>query len=242
MVIDEKEVVVQSVQCADCPASQGCCKHAVAFLMWTHRRSEEPSCTANVCYWKNSKLSKVGSTLKYMRIKEMGKSNATVYNRQDESVLCDFLKESKLRMLQNCQILKHKIDYEDDVIQLLSLHQLCWRFNSENNSDRFINKIRPVVTEKNVREAEKLTCQQHKSPAWHELRYARITASRAYDVTRCKTSNGSLIATLMGAKLPDTVAIKRGRNLEVLVKKHLKDQLGEISQCGLFNYFQICSP
>ncbi|GBP54758.1 hypothetical protein EVAR_90042_1 [Eumeta japonica] len=57
LVVDEENEVVLSVQCEDCVASQGGCKHAIAFLMWLHRRSEEPSCTSVECYWKKSKLS-----------------------------------------------------------------------------------------------------------------------------------------------------------------------------------------
>lgn len=41
------------------------CKHAVAFLFWLHRRSEEPSVTATTCYWKKSALSKVGPGTKF---------------------------------------------------------------------------------------------------------------------------------------------------------------------------------
>lgn len=232
LVINEKEGVVQSVQCDDCPASQGCCKHALAFLMWTHRRSEEPSCTATECYWRKSTLSKVGSTLKYIKLREMCKSSSCTHHNED--VLSEFLEESKKRKLQSCQILKHQPNFEDDVVKLLSVHYLSYRFNSENDCDKFINKIGPVFTEKNVSDVERLTREQHKSSAWYELRYARITASKAFDVTRCKTLDGSLIATLMGAKLPDTFAMKRGRKLEDLVKKQLEKQLGEISQCGLF--------
>ncbi|CAH0731390.1 unnamed protein product, partial [Brenthis ino] len=234
MVINEHEGLVQSVQCDDCPASQGCCKHAVAFLMWTHRRSEEPSCTATECYLKKSKLSKVGSTLKYMKIKDIGSGNSSLSTQEDKSVLCEFLEESKKRKLQNCQILKHQPDHEFNIIQLLSLHYLSYRFNLENDCNKFMHKLYSVFTEQNIRDVEKLTREQHKSSAWHELRYARITASKAYDVTRCTTSDGSLIATLMGAKVPDTVAMKRGRKLEDFVKTQLKKQVGEILQCGLF--------
>lgn len=233
MVVNEKEGVVQSVQCNDCPASQGCCKHAVAFLMWTHRRSEEPSCTATECYWKKSKLSKVGTTLKFIKIKDMVNSNSSFIQR-DESVLRDFLEEGRKRKLKICQILKHQPDFEPEIIELLSLHYLSYKFNSENDCDLFINKICPVFTEKNISDIEKLTREQHKSSAWYELRYARITASRAFDVSRCKTSDGSLVALLMGAKVPDTVAMKRGRRLEDLVKITLNKKLGEISQCGLY--------
>ncbi|CAG5056720.1 unnamed protein product [Parnassius apollo] len=42
---DEKEETVLNVDCHDCAAQKGGCKHSVAFLMWLHRRSEEPSPT-----------------------------------------------------------------------------------------------------------------------------------------------------------------------------------------------------
>ncbi|KAL4704504.1 hypothetical protein ACJJTC_007623 [Scirpophaga incertulas] len=42
---DEKEETVLNVECHDCAAQKGGCKHSVAFLTWLHRRSEEPSPT-----------------------------------------------------------------------------------------------------------------------------------------------------------------------------------------------------
>ncbi|KAI4455664.1 hypothetical protein MML48_9g00000120 [Holotrichia oblita] len=62
-VIDEVQEIVDEVQCYDCAASAGGCKHAVAFIMWLHRRSEEPACTSVESYWKKSSLSKVGTSL-----------------------------------------------------------------------------------------------------------------------------------------------------------------------------------
>ncbi|GBP30230.1 hypothetical protein EVAR_94539_1 [Eumeta japonica] len=64
LILDEEKEAIISVQCYDCVAAQGGCKNAVAFLMWLHRRSEEPSCTYVECYWRKSKLSKVGTNLK----------------------------------------------------------------------------------------------------------------------------------------------------------------------------------
>ncbi|CAG9772236.1 unnamed protein product [Ceutorhynchus assimilis] len=39
-VIDMKEDKVVSCECKDCAASEGGCKHGIAFLLWLHRRSE----------------------------------------------------------------------------------------------------------------------------------------------------------------------------------------------------------
>lgn len=44
----------------------GGCKHALAFLMWMHRRTEEPSPTEVTSYWKKPRLSSVGTSLKFI--------------------------------------------------------------------------------------------------------------------------------------------------------------------------------
>ncbi|KAI4468042.1 hypothetical protein MML48_2g00016748 [Holotrichia oblita] len=51
--IEEKAKKIQSINCLDCVASAGGCKHCIAFLMWLHRRSEEPAPTTVTCYWKS---------------------------------------------------------------------------------------------------------------------------------------------------------------------------------------------
>ncbi|GBP79111.1 hypothetical protein EVAR_54471_1 [Eumeta japonica] len=73
LIVDEEEEKVTSIQCHDCVAAQGGCKHAIALLMWVHRRSEEPSCTEVQCYWQKSKLSRVGTTLKFISAKDLSK-------------------------------------------------------------------------------------------------------------------------------------------------------------------------
>ncbi|KAI5750303.1 hypothetical protein M8J76_014477 [Diaphorina citri] len=59
-VIDEENEEIIDAQCEDCPASEGGCKHKIAFLMWIHRRSEEPSPMEIQSYWKKSTLSSAG--------------------------------------------------------------------------------------------------------------------------------------------------------------------------------------
>lgn len=68
LIVNEQEETVTSVQCHDCPSSEGGYKHGVAFLMWLHlhRRTEAPSCTSIECYWSKSNLAKVGSLIKML--------------------------------------------------------------------------------------------------------------------------------------------------------------------------------
>ncbi|KAH1023674.1 hypothetical protein HUJ05_003285 [Dendroctonus ponderosae] len=43
--VDKSEENKVKAECQDCAAPTGGCKHAIAFVMWVHRRSEEPSPT-----------------------------------------------------------------------------------------------------------------------------------------------------------------------------------------------------
>lgn len=66
MVVNKKGGTILSIECHDCAASQGGCKHAVTFLMWLHRRSE------------------VGTTLKFMIAKELSKDPPTSLRRKND--------------------------------------------------------------------------------------------------------------------------------------------------------------
>ncbi|KAL4704353.1 hypothetical protein ACJJTC_010738 [Scirpophaga incertulas] len=149
VVVDEKNGVVVSARCQDCAASVDGCKHAVAVLMWLHRRNEEPSCTQVECYWKKSLLSKVGTSLKSITAKEIAKG-----------------------------------------------------------------------------EVEEKTRDQSENTLWHELRFARVTASKAYEISRCKTGDGALVSMILGSKVPETPAMKRGRVLEQKVLRVVGKMLG----------------
>lgn len=235
LIVDEQEDDVLQVTCHDCPASTGGCKHAVAFLMWCHRRSEEPSCTSVQCYWKKSTLSKVGSSIKIMTTKEMTKKKVkSAETSIGDSVVEDFLIECKKRKNTSCQYLKHENDYVCKKTNTLSLHYLMCS-NNTNECDDFLNQIAKVFNDINIRNVEKETRNQHKSGLWYELRYGRITASKCFEVSRCKTTDGSLVATILGGRTIETTAIKRGRMLEDSVRKSVEKKLGKkIEKCGLF--------
>lgn len=93
LIADEVDEAVKSVECHDCVASQGGSKHAIAFLMWVHRRSEEPSCTSVEYYLMKSKLSMVGTTLKYITSKELSYGKPSLPS--NSGVFENFLEEEK---------------------------------------------------------------------------------------------------------------------------------------------------
>ncbi|XP_036141931.1 uncharacterized protein LOC118648772 isoform X2 [Monomorium pharaonis] len=67
--IDEETEEIKEAVCHDCAASAGGCKHAIAFMMWVHRRSEEPEPTATICYWKKSRLAQHPEFMKLLIVK-----------------------------------------------------------------------------------------------------------------------------------------------------------------------------
>ncbi|KAL0829617.1 hypothetical protein ABMA28_003123 [Loxostege sticticalis] len=218
LVVDEINETVVSVECHDCVASQGGCKHAVAFLMWVHRRSEEPS------------LSKVGTTIKYLTAIDL--YNAKPSLPSNSVVLDKFIEEGRKWQLHNCELIKFQEDYVPDIVITFSMHKLVFKYK-EKSCDTFLEKL--VLTHADVKLIEEKTRQQSQSSVWYELRYGRITASRAYELSRCSTSDGTLIALIMGGRIPDTHAMKRGRMLEDEVRETVSTKLGKtINKCGLF--------
>lgn len=231
LIVDEEKEAVISVECHDCVASQGGCKHAIAFIMWVHRRSEEPSCTSVACYWMKSKLSRVGTSLKYMTAKDL--SNGRPSLSSDNGVLEKFLVEGKKRKLNNCELLKYQPGYNRDDTECVSMHQLVLKFK-DKSCDTFLEKLILIITDAVIIKIEEETREQHQNSLWFELRYGRITASRAFEFSRCKTDDGTLLSLIMGGKIPDTPAMKRGRILEDEVRKTVSIKLGKnIKKCGL---------
>ncbi|KAH9642170.1 hypothetical protein HF086_002326 [Spodoptera exigua] len=174
LVVDEVNETVVSVDCHDCVASQGGCKHAVAFLMWVHRRSEKPSVTSVECYWMKSKLSRVGTTIKYMTAKDL--SNALPSLPSNSVVLEKFIEEGRKRQLHNCELIKFQEDYVPDKVTTFSIHKLVFKYK-EKFCECFLEKL--VLTDADIKLNEEKTRLQSQSSLWYELstKYPMMTGS-----------------------------------------------------------------
>lgn len=226
----EKEVV--NTKCQDCAASEGGCKHEVAFLMWLHRRSEEPSPTEKMCYWKKSKLSSAPTTKKCISPSDFGKKITAAY---DDSVLQEYLSVAKRRKVEN-SIMRY---YNTDKYSDLSIHNLAISFKKsspqEKNPKNFIEFCKAKMETGLILEVERDTRKQSDSIIWQEMRYGRITASKAHSVTRCKVLDGCLVESILGAKLFQTKAMMRGLKLENDILKLLEKQIGQkLFKAGIF--------
>ncbi|XP_072934877.1 uncharacterized protein [Epargyreus clarus] len=236
LVVNESDSEIISCECHDCTASAGGCKHAVAFVMWARRRSEEPSSTSTECYWKKPTLSRVGTTLKYITVQQLCKKEVP-HRLSSTGVYDDFLLEAKRRKIDSCELLKYQHSFQYTSVMQYSLH--CFIINQsqkiKNDVDQLVEAMKATFTRSAINAIEEATRKQNKSTLWFEMRYGRITASKAHEVSVCHTSDGSLVAAIMGAKMPDTAAMRRGSNLELSVQKRVSDKLNvKISRCGVY--------
>ncbi|KAK5650155.1 hypothetical protein RI129_001184 [Pyrocoelia pectoralis] len=198
--LNEKDRLIEKVDCMDCAASAGGCKHSVAFLMWLHRRSEEPAPTAVSCYWKKAVLAQVGTNIKFLKAESIGKPLKKPKVRIPPTA--GFLQEivAMTRRHNNfCPLFNH--NNLPIGAKLLSIHNLMTTFIAEtddHSSDNFITFCSNILTQENIAHASSLTQTQSENSLWYELRYGRITASKLYDASVCKTVSGSLVNQVMG--------------------------------------------
>ncbi|KAJ8912726.1 hypothetical protein NQ315_012280 [Exocentrus adspersus] len=141
--VDESESIIVSLECHDCVASCGGCKHSIAFLYWLLRRSEEPSPTSVECYWKKPLLSKVGTSVKLLKASDLKSGGQPV----DLSERQGFREKAVNEAIgQNCE---GKLKYFGPVlvtqVKKLSIHYLGLDFYKNSSSpdpDNFIEYCR----------------------------------------------------------------------------------------------------
>ncbi|KAL4702604.1 hypothetical protein ACJJTC_016080 [Scirpophaga incertulas] len=219
-VCNEISNKIESVECEGCAASRGGCKHTMALVMWLHRRSEQPACTEIACYWIKPKLSQIGSQLKFIKAKDMGSKK----NRFSATSTPSCLDSSNTSFLQSViekstelgidsQIMGYFRPTED--IQKSSIHYLIRQFIKKDgvkDADSFMSFCKDNMRSQHCNAIEQATRSQADCRLWYEMRYARITASKAHESAQCSTPDGVLVEYLLGAyKFKETFAVKRGK-------------------------------
>lgn len=216
--ICENEEKMDEIKCEDCAASEGGCKHAISFFMWLIRRSEEPSVTSVTCYWAKPRLSDMVTKGKYILASDLTKRKNLIAEPVPLFTKDDFINECKKRKISDVLMMnysKEKLETLGD----LTVFNLAIKCSIENGTDftfeQFKTFCEEIMTEEKINEIQKNTVEQASSKLWHNLRRARITASKIYEASRCKTSDGALVKMILGGyKVPETAAIKRGKFLE----------------------------
>lgn len=208
--------------------------------MWTHSRSEDPTPTEVACYWKKSRLSGIGTVIKYIEAEKLTrKTSATsVDNLPENNTFLQEVIEFAQNQQINSQIGQLNFDIDSKKAYSLSLHRLIFDFNKNADSQvkNFLEFAKTEMKEAVCAEAEQLSKQQSECALWHELRYGRITASKFYEAAHCKTNNGSLVQQIIGvSKVHETNAMARGKNLEKDVIEVLEKELKvQITRPGIY--------
>uniref|UniRef100_A0A8D8SYM1 YqaJ viral recombinase domain-containing protein n=1 Tax=Cacopsylla melanoneura TaxID=428564 RepID=A0A8D8SYM1_9HEMI len=226
-----------SAVCVGCEAAAGGCKHILAFLYWLYRRSMEPASTSTTCYWAKPTLSKIGSTIKYIKLENLTEKVADPPSSIDpDNCLADFINQANTEKTV-CQISPY---LSDASASPASLHLQMFNFKlqeNEEDAEKFILFLQSQIKSEDCHLLLKETVDQSRNKKWHELRYGRITASKIFEALHCKTMDGSLVESILGArKLKDNKFLKRGRELEdsVLLEVGKKLNIPNIQKCGLF--------
>lgn len=161
-----------------------------------------------------------------MKAKDLRRSKYTPVLPNSNSFLQTVLQEMEKRNF-DCQLSRHfgHVKSHKD----LSMHSLMLKFYNTStckDADSFLNFGSSETDIKSCKEVAKDMIHQSQSTLWKELRYGRITTSRIYEVSHCKTPQGSLVEQIIGAfKIRDTEAMERGRRLEQEVLKVLEENL-----------------
>lgn len=238
-LINEEDEEIVEVLCHDCKAGQGGCKHALAFIFWLHRRSEEPSPTEVKCYWKKAKLSSVGDSVKFINSFELTKNMSRtclgkVLNTEEffNKAMLQFKKQDTIN-----QVTKNFHRTAD--FSVISVHFSFIKFKTsglQQTVEEFLCYLSKNMKSIECDKIQEVTTTQNESSLWHEMRYGRITASKLHEAAHCHTTKGSLVETILGGrKLIDTPALARGRKLEKLVIAVVEINLKtKIQKAGLF--------
>lgn len=194
--------------------------------MWIHQRSEEPSPTEVTSYWKMAVLSSAGTAPLLI---------SDISRRQEVSVpgpSTEVKEEFKAAILRQCssQVAINVFSEPDDnnVADLHKLARSCCDF------DEYLFKFQGRLNDNVIKKIESEIRDQSASPVWHLARYGRVTTSKFYNVSHCKTKDGSVVSSILGEKIYQSEAMKKGSNLEHQVFQLIKTKFTNIKKCGLF--------
>lgn len=205
-----------------------------AMIFWLLRRSEEPSPTEVTCYWKKSILSTVKG-IKSKTVDEFcGKS--TAMKNVDNDILAQFIEMGKITN-QHAGVIRYSPENRMKVtlyIDHLVISFLENNAEAEFTAKNFIAYCSQEMTADRCTKVFEETLEQSSKAEWYYQRFGRITASKLFETSRCNTTDGSLVAVLLGArKFKGNAATKRGSKLENEVFDLLKKKYVDIQKCGI---------
>ncbi|XP_046601957.1 uncharacterized protein LOC124295573 [Neodiprion lecontei] len=186
IMVDEENESIKSVTCEDCAASASGCKHAIAVLMWVHRRSEETEPTATVCFWKKARFAQVASNVRSLKAKDMRQSKVQTELPDNTTFFKTLLDKMKKRQFDS-QIFRYYIKTDSNNMDVESF----LRFASD------------TMTEDRCNLARNETQNQSESKLWNELRMLKIRDTEAMERGRRLEKDVKLTEELLKTNIQD---------------------------------------
>jgi len=169
----------------------GGCKHAVAVLMWLHRRSSEPSPTEIQCYWRKSVLSSAATSIKIKTAQESGyKTPLDESNLDNSNFLSKIVKQAEEKQLDS-QLSRYCFKLKERQVLQLFLHQMLIDFLSigKSTADDFIvftcsRMSASLCKEAEIRTRDQSNLNLNNNILWypmvesHHLSYTKLPIAR----------------------------------------------------------------
>ena len=235
--IDTVSEEVKEARCHGCQARNGGCKHVAAFVLWLHRRSSDPAVTEVKCYWKKARLSNVAnlSPVKASSFGSGSQRRPAAGGAKQGNFLDSCVEYVREVGLQPAGVVFRMVDTESEGVSDVREAYMDVLCSDMSVKDLVGGRLAGKVSKQLIELVCSETAEQSSSPLWHHVRYGRITASKVYEVSQCKTVQGSLVETILGArKFKGTTATRRGQHLEAPVLTKLSQVRGvKVQRTGL---------
>lgn len=162
-------------------------------------------------------------------------SKTTVNMERNDALLKMFLDDSK-EINKEAGVIRYQIAAIKKTLYIDHLFISFIETHTEENRtcNLFLQHCSKEMTSDLCHKVFNETSSQSSKTTWFYQRFARITASKFFECSRCNTPDGSLVAALMGARtFKGNVATKRGQKLELEIFNLLKKTYPDIRKCGI---------
>ena len=194
---------MSGAHCADCVAAAGGCKHVAALLGWLRSRSSETAVTSTESYWKKARLSRLPSILKTAGAQHLPpkkrKASADDSNNRRGAAFLTSVPEMEKDIAKPCLLFDHLGNKNKNDTEGIGMDELLNAYLTHvgraYSYDDFVDFASKAITAEKCEAVREATVGQSECRLWRNVLFRRVTASRAHEVARCTTEDGTPVAS-----------------------------------------------
>lgn len=240
--IDTVKEEIIDVSCEDgsggCKAAAGGCKHAVAFLFYLYHKHTMPSPTETTCLWSMPQLSKIDENVDNFNLSTYNPTGAMAITPAARTAGSGRFLQTLLQKCPTDAIVTSLKFYQSlPCSNAYTLYALLLDYKQNptaRQSYEQFDDFCKITLKKNICSKIEIDTRGQNNSQWYQLKFGRITASKVYDLSRCRTGDGSLVNSILGHQTETTEAMERGLRLEEKVVEIIKTRYNNVKRCGLF--------